>query len=114
MKSMRPKVGWKTVSAQHLRNLIPQISEPESATECAFDNLIEIRIKSINRILIGTLNVNSLAPKFDQLSEVIGNNLYILIIKETKLDSSFTVQEFALAGYSKLYRLGRHHKEVEC
>ena len=61
----------------------------ESVTGSAFDILKDIRVKNVNKIIIGTLNINSLAPKFDQLCEVIGNNLDILTIQETKLDSSF-------------------------
>ena len=58
--------------------------------------------------MIGTLNINSLASKFEQLREVIGNHLDILTIQETKLDSSFPSEQFALAGYSKPHRLDRN------
>ena len=85
-------------------------SESDSGTEseCAFDILKEMRVKNVNRVVIGTLNINSLAPKFDQLREVVGNNLDILAIQETKLDASFPVQQFALAGYSEPYRIDRN------
>ena len=46
-------------------------SESETFTACAFDKLKDVRIKNVNNIIIGTLNINSLAPKLDQLSEVI-------------------------------------------
>ena len=59
----------------------------------AFDILKEIRVKNINKIVIGTLNINSLAPKFDQLSEIIGQHLDILTVQETKLDPSFPPQQ---------------------
>ena len=85
----------------------------DSVTGSAFDILKEIRVKNVNKIIIGTLNINSLAPKFDQLSEVIGNNLDIFTIQETKLDSSFPSQQFALAGYSEPYRLDRNREGVE-
>ena len=68
----------------------------------------EIRVKNVNRIIIGTLNINSLAPKFEQLKEVIGNNIDILTIQETKLDSSFPVSQFLIDGYSEPYRLDRN------
>ena len=58
--------------------------------------------------MIGTLNINSLAPKFDQLREVIGNHLDILTIQETKLDSSFPTGQFLINGYSEPYRLDRN------
>ena len=78
--------------------------------ENAFDVLKEIRVKNVNRIVVGTLNINSLAPKFEQLSEVIGKYLDIITIQETKLDSSFPSEQFMLAGYSKPYRLDRNRE----
>ena len=80
----------------------------ESEGECAFDVLKEIRTKNVNRIVIGTLNINSLASKFEQLSELIGTHLDILTIQETKLDHSFPPQQFCLKGYSEPYRLDRN------
>ena len=32
--------------------------------------LRQIRVKNINKVMIGTLNINSLANKFDQLREI--------------------------------------------
>ena len=52
--------------------------------------------------------INSLAPKFEQLKEVIGNNLDILTIQETKLDSSFPPGQFLIDGYTEPYRLDRN------
>ena len=49
-----------------------------------------------------------MSSKFDQLNEIIGNNLDILIIQETKLDASFPPEQFLIAGYSKPYRLDRN------
>ena len=68
-----------------------------SDIETAENLLRKIRVKDANRIIIGTLNINSLAPKFEQLKEVIGKNIDILTIQETKLDSSFPVAQFLKA-----------------
>jgi exonuclease III len=62
----------------------------------------------VNRVIIGSLNVNSLPNKFEQLKEIIGKNLDILTIQETKLDSSFPPQQFIIEGYSEPYRLDRN------
>ena len=85
------------------------INSESDETECEnpTDVLHKIRIKNVNRIVIGSLNINSLPAKFDQLKEVIGKNLDILTIQETKLDSSFTPQQFIIEGYSEPYRLDR-------
>ena len=78
------------------------ISSSDSETENVFDILREIRVKNVNKVVIGTLNINSLAPKFDELREIIGNNLDILAIQETKLDSSFPAEQFLLDGIPNL------------
>ena len=86
------------------------LSSAESVSGNAFDILKEIRVKNIDKVVIGTLNINSLGPKLDQLSEVIGKHLDILTIQETKLDSSFPTQQLALAGYSEPYRMDRNRE----
>ena len=68
--------------------------------------LKEIRIKNINRIIIGTLNINSLSTKFEQLKLIIANYLNILVIGETKLDPSFPDEQFFIDGYMN-YRIDR-------
>ena len=71
----------------------------------AIDMLKEIRIKNVNNVTIGSLNINSLAPKFEELKEIIGKNLDILTIQETKLDSSFPTHQFSLDGFLIPYRV---------
>ena len=72
------------------------------------DVLREIRVKNVNKVIIGTLNINSLAPKFEELKAVIGKNIDILTIQETKLDDSFPPGQFTIDGYSEPYRLDRN------
>ena len=85
----------------------------DSGTENAYDTLKEIRVKNVNKVVIGTLNINSLAPKFDELREIIGKNLDILAIQETKLDSSFPAEQFLLDGYVIPNRIGKIEIEME-
>ena len=61
----------------------------------------------MNKIIIGNLNINSIPEKFDQLKVLISKNLDILVITETKLDSTFPVTQFLIEGY-KSYRLDRN------
>ena len=70
--------------------------------------LKEIRVKNVNRIIIGALNINSLSGKIEQLKVIIGNYLDVLIIGETKLDPSFPTDQFLIPGYCKPYRLDRN------
>ena len=80
----------------------------ENSVNDANSILKNLRIKNVNRFIIGTLNINSLANKFEQLKEVIGTYLDVLIIVETKLDDSFPTAQFSIAGY-KPFRLDRNN-----
>ena len=71
---------------------------------------MKLRIKNINRVIIGTLNINSIASKLEQLKEVIGNYLDILTIQETKLDDSFPTTQLLIDGYNEPYRLDRNRR----
>ena len=80
------------------------LDEDENANEI----LRKIKVKNVDRVVIGTLNLNSLPNKFDQLKDIIGKNLDIIAIQETKLDESFPTQQFIIEGYTKPYRLDRN------
>ena len=82
------------------------VDENENAT----DILRKMRIKNINRIIVGSLNIHSFSSKFEQFKEVIGKNIDIFTIQETKLDSSFPTQQFLIDGYSEPYRLDRNRE----
>ena len=70
--------------------------------------LNDIRIKNINKLIIGNLNINSYAGKFDQFRTIIKNNLDIVVITETKLDDSYPDSQFYIDGFSKPYRMDRN------
>ena len=53
------------------------------------DFLRMLRVKNVNRIIIGNLNINSISNKFDQLKLFVQGKVDILIVTETKLDSIF-------------------------
>ena len=76
--------------------------------EGAFDILKKIRIKNINNLIIASLNINSLANKIEPLKNIIGNNLDVLIIVETKLDGSFPTNQFSIDGFRQPFRLDRN------
>ena len=58
-------------------------------------------------MIIAQLNINSLRNKFDSLVRMLRNNLYILLISETKIDSSLPTAQFEIEGYIT-YRLDRN------
>ena len=46
-------------------------------TETADNILRRIRVKNVNKIIFGTLNINSLAPKFEQLKSPSHLSFYL-------------------------------------
>ena len=67
-------------------------------------HLKSIRIKNLNKIVIGHLNINSLRNKFDFLVTQVKGYIDILMISETKLDESFPIGQFLIDGYSVPFR----------
>ena len=59
---------------------LPAESNFDAIDDSATDILKKLRIKNVNRLMIATLNINSIASKLDQLKEVIGNYIDVLTI----------------------------------
>ena len=69
--------------------------------------LKNIRLKNSNRLVLAHININSLRNKFDSLLQIVNNNIDILLISETKIDSSFPTAQFNITGYTT-YRRDRN------
>ena len=69
-----------------------------------FNNL---RKQNPDRLIISHVNVNSLRNKFEFLVPLVKDNIDILMLSETKLNSSFPLAQFSIEGYSEPYRLDR-------
>ena len=63
--------------------------------------LENLKLKNNHRLVIGNLNINSISNKFDNLKLIIQGRIDILVITETKTDSTFPLNQFAIQGYSK-------------
>ena len=63
------------------------------------DALNEILKKNPNHIIIVHLNINSIRNKLEMLKEVVVNKIDILVISETKLDNTFSLNQFILEGF---------------
>ena len=68
----------------------------------------KIRINNINRVVIGHININSIRNKFDMLSSMVKDSIDILMVSETKLDSSFPQAQFRMEGYAPPFRYDRN------
>ena len=73
----------------------------------SYSNIENIRSKNPNRLIMVQLNINSLRYKFDSLVETLHSNVDILLITESKIDSSFPTAQFKIEGYT-VYRLDRN------
>ena len=69
------------------------------------DILSNLKAKVNNKLIIGNLNINSIAGKFDQPKLMVQYKVGILVLTETKIDSSFLNQQFHIEGFSLPYRL---------
>ena len=49
---------------------------------------------SPDRLILGHVNINSIRNKFDALTYIIGNNIDIILISETKIDDTFPAAQF--------------------
>ena len=73
-----------------------------------FKILIKIRISNVNRLIIGQLNINSIRNKSEALQTIVSDNLNILVITESKLDSSCPAGRFCMEGFPPPFRLDRN------
>ena len=77
--------------------------------ENSLDSLRKLRLRNVNKVIIGDININSLPAKFDQVKEVILKNVDILVITETKLDDTFPLGQFYVERFTMPYGLDRTH-----
>ena len=73
----------------------------------SFADLNNVRQKNSSRLIIAQLNINSLRNKFDSFSQMVKDNVDILLISETKIDSSFPTAQFNMNGFTT-YRRDRN------
>ena len=79
----------------------------ENETDDPLKELNDIRLKNPNRLIVAQLNINSLRNKFTSLSTIIKDKVDILLVSETKIDSSFPTAQFHIQGYTT-YRHDRN------
>ena len=82
----------------------------DSSVEPSLDpnaKLKEVPQKNSNRLIIAQLNINSIRNKLDSSNEIIKDNIDVLLISETKIDSSFPTAQFYIDGFTT-YRRDRN------
>ena len=76
----------------------------------ANSRLKEMKSQSSDKPILGHLNINSIRNNFEALKFIIGNNIDLFLISETKLDDSFPTAQFLIKGFSAPYRFDRNSK----
>ena len=67
-----------------------------------------LRLKNVNKTIIGQININFISSKFNQLKELVLKHVDILVACETKLDETFPSSQFHMDDFSLPCRLGRN------
>ena len=69
-----------------------------------------LKLKNVNKILIGHLNINFIRNKFSCFKYLIDENINIILVSETKLSETFPVSQFLIQGFHTPYRANRTDK----
>ena len=72
--------------------------------------LKNLRLENVNHLIYAQLNINSIKNKFESWKEIASTNVDILLICETKQDSSFPRAQFYIHGIGEPYRFDRNGK----
>ena len=70
--------------------------------------LKDLQVTNYEKVIIGSLNINSIPNKIDALKALIPGYIDILIIVETKLDPSFEIAQFSIEGLNLPYIVDRN------
>ena len=92
------------------------LDTPTPSVNCSDDQIIsdpksilsKLREKNADRPVIGQLNINFIAQKFEPLVSLIKDNIDLLMVSETKVDDSYPIEQFKIEGYAKPIRLDRN------
>ena len=105
--SVRERKPWWKKSSSNCEKISADssLNSIASIRLCKLNFLIDLRNKNPDRLILSHLNVNSLRNKFEFLVPLVKDNIDILMLSETKLDSSLPHARFSIEGYSKTYRL---------
>ena len=87
-------------------NHVNSIENPsKEKIENAYQIILKSRLETPKQVIASYLNINSVRNKFDDLKYLIGQNVDVLCLGETKVDDSFPQKQFILNGYKTPYRL---------
>ena len=83
------------------------LDETVKEEETVKSSLCNLKLRNLNRLIFGQININCIRNKFELLFSLVSNNIDVLLISETKIDNTFPVSQFYVPRYSVQYRLDR-------
>ena len=101
-----------TTSNYKTRNMREPVSITTVTTkdDCK-TKLNDKRITNLNRIVISHISINVIRNKFELLAEAVMGNVDILMVTETKIDTSFPTSQFIVSSFTSPYRFDRTKDE---
>ena len=87
--------NYKTRNMREPVSIITVTSNEDFKTK-----LKDIRIASLNRIVISDININFIRHKFELPVEAVMGNVDILMGTETKIDTPFPTSRFIIPGFT--------------
>ena len=84
------------------RNIDGQVNSLTKGSSFIASNvshLGNLRSKNPKNIIFSYININSIRNKFENLCDIVGNNVDVLSIAETKINSSLPNAQFLLPGF---------------
>ena len=97
-------------NVSHLASNVSHLASNVSHLASNVSHLDNLRSKNPKKIIFSVININSIHNTFQNLCNIVGNNVDVLSISETKLDSSFPNAQFLLPGFHEPLRLDINHR----
>ena len=105
---------WKTIRL----NLCKAISKQQKissasnfSNETNFDKFDVARSSNVNQILIAYIKIDSFTNKFEMFMETIKTKIDVILVSETKLDSSFTLYQFLIDSFASPQSFHRNQND---
>ena len=83
-------------------------SENQNLGDSADEILHHLKLKNVNRLVIGHPNINLLRNKSDGFKLLVKNCLEVFMICETKSDETFPVGQFLMDRFTPSYRMDKN------
>ena len=71
------------------------------------ESIKKLKFEIPNKLFIGHLNINSIRNNFEFMFDIVGKNVDVFLISETKLNKTFPNGQFLLNGLHEPFRKDR-------